>query len=116
MPSFQQSGQCYPTANAAAQAAVSETLPQVATIGSNCVAILQPTGVSGGVQDTLATVLYSWYRVSGTCSVPPMFSKPYTVVPCQLIDHEDAVPLAWMVGGVWVAVVALLAIKKAFHR
>lgn len=97
---------CYSTASAAAAAVASGEAGQVVPGGS--VVYVVDASASG------ASITYTLSPVGGGSPVTLDYTP--TFPECQLLDWSDGLQLGWLVAAAWLAVAAVLFLRKAAHE
>lgn len=95
---------CYGSLSGAAFAAAAGNIGSVVAQGSASY-VVDVSGV------TDSSITYEFYPVGG--GVPITVTSPFTALPCGLLTGADGLAMGWMVAGVWLAVMAVLFIKRA---
>ena len=90
----------------------------VAAIASGEVGKVVPSGSVVYVVDAApasdSSITYTLNPVGG--GTPITSTVPVVIQPCQMLDWSDGLTLGWGVAGVWLAVFALLIMRKAAHQ
>lgn len=97
---------CFSTPAAAAAAVASGEAGQVVSGGS--VVYVVDAAASG------ASITYTLLPVGGGTPVTLDFTP--TFPDCQLLDWADGLQLGWLVAAAWLAVAAVLFLRKAVHE
>ena len=106
MPAFQVGSVCYPTAVQAAQALASQ---QVGGIVSQA-GTLHTVSVSA-VADT--SISYVLTPVAGGAAITHV--APFTAQPCNMLQLEDGMSMAWMIAGAWIGAYCLLFLARVMR-
>ncbi len=103
---YQAGNACYPTGAAANTATASGQVGTVKETGAGLVVVNVTS-----VDDT--TITYTFTPVAGGTTTTATMAVTPTV--CGMLEASDGIELGWMVGGVWIAVSAVLFIARALR-
>ncbi|HYP84396.1 hypothetical protein [Variovorax sp.] len=104
---FQVGSACYSDAQGAAAAIASAQVGTVVAHGGAAY-VVDASAVSG------TSITYTLTPVSGGTAIT--LAAPVSVQPCGLLDWQDGMVLGWGVAGVWLAVAAVMVIRRGVHE
>jgi len=104
---FQVGAFCYGDAQAAAAASASSQVGAVVQHGGAAY-VVNASAVAAG------QITYSLAPIDG--GAPLTVASPYSAQPCMLLDWQDGLVLGWGVAGVWLAVLAVMILRRGVHE
>ena len=102
---FQLGGACFETVGAAAKAGAAAAVGQVLPAGGSAY-VVNAVGASDG------SISYTLHELGTSSTVAHTFTPTYP--ECQLLQAGDAVEMGWGVIAAWVAMWALLVLRRVF--
>lgn len=105
--SYQVGAVCYSDAVAAASAVAAQSVGSVVTHGGAAYVVDVSSVDQSGI---------SYRLVPFGGGQPVVLSMPVNIQPCGLLEWSDGLVLGWGVAGVWIAVAAVLALRRGLHN
>ena len=103
---FQVGSTCYASAAQAVAASVSAQVGAVVTHGGAAY-VVAPSVSTGGAVTYNLTPVAGGPIIQSVVQLEPM--------PCGLLDWQDGLTLGWLVAGAWLAVAAVMFMRRGVH-
>lgn len=105
--SYQVGAVCYSSESAAASAIAAQSVGSVVT-HSGAAFVVNVSDISA------SSISYQLVPFGGGATVG--VSVPINLQPCGMLDWQDGLALGWAVAGVWIAVAAVLSLRRGLHN
>lgn len=97
---------CYSSDSAAVSAIAAGETGRVVSAGS-------VVYVVDAVPASDSSITYTLNPIGGGTAIVTV--QPVTVQPCQQLDWEDGLAIAWGIAGAWIAAAVVMNLKQAAH-